>query len=156
MRALRLVGLLAAMLLATAGSCEQEDPLEPLDQCGTGLEPAADLSGNWSLTARGENSGCDDPTRDGDFRIETQGAFQVAASGETLSLVPNTVTGGLSFNGRVNGTCVEFQLYEGDPATALTYFGAMNATGSQITGEVFNDDDAGCTSTGTFVVDVTN
>ncbi len=140
-------------LLSSAMACDEEDPLETLDGCGSTLPASADPSGTWYLDGDGERTGCDDEARDGSFSFETKRGFRVDLVGSELQLAePGAVP--LTLVGHVYGACVEFQLYEGDPSTALTYKGSLSPSGSQITGEFYNDDSLGCVETGSFTVDV--
>lgn len=153
MRHLRLAGLAAAALLLSASACEEESPLEELIGCGTPMPATADPTGTWYLQGDGERTGCDDSSHDGSFSFETKQGFAVALVGNELELAqPGSVP--ITLLGHVYGDCIEFQLYEGDPSTALTYKGTLGPSGTLITGEFYNDDNEGCVETGDFTVDV--
>jgi hypothetical protein len=153
MRPFKLAGLSVIALLLAAAACDEEGPLEELTGCGTARPATSDPTGTWYLQGDGERTGCDDSSHDGSFSFETRQGFFVNLVGNELELAdPGAVP--ITLLGHVYGDCIEFQLYEGDPSTALTYKGSLSPSGSLITGEFYNDDNEGCVETGDFTVDV--
>lgn len=89
--------------------------------------PAADVAGDWTLSAEGSRGDCTDRTLDGELTLRSAAAFAVAASAVSTEAGMPTASLTLAraypvaFTGEVIGRCVRFRLTEPNDAGQVRY-----------------------------------
>jgi len=151
--------VVATLLLASCDPYADDNDLSNTqDPCNVAAG-VIDVSGPWRLEASGERDGCYDPRYDGDFDLEATRTLSVSqrsaddgAGYEDELYLFNPITG-LTFSGRVLGSCVEFETTEFDRGERLHYFfsGKLEDFNS-VRGRFFGDGPVGCQSDGGFKV----
>jgi hypothetical protein len=152
-----LLGLLAA---PGCGDMEGSSPdvfeYDPCDEAmGTRI-----VRGDWRLTGRGTRRACEDPLLNGSFEFIPL-SLTVAQDGEALRLAPPVVIPDGEFElrqGRVRGSCIDFQLVEIDATGGITEytFTGNVLTSGRIVGEFAGTGPGACQTTGHFAVSLSD
>jgi uncharacterized protein (TIGR03382 family) len=102
----------------------------------------ANVSGEWLLRADGELEDCPEGAPEGDVFLDVDVSFRVeqsdgAGGPATLFLERAVVVdgGSLSFDGEVDGDCVDFTIHETGPGYDLTYVFEGDIDGTEIDGD---------------------
>jgi MYXO-CTERM domain-containing protein len=119
-----------------------------------------EVGGTWTLSGEGERSDCRQDKLNDDLRLKSGMSFDVVMQpsgvdqARALAKGPALASGAFTFEGKVDGSCVDFATTETGSGFSLDLTFAGDAAGRQIEGDFSGSGPESCELDGTFRVTI--
>lgn len=152
---------LAAALVWGCGDSAAPPPAVPSGDCRD-AEVNAAVGGDWTISGSGRREGCDDPARDGEFRLQAVRPLEVSQdpdpeepSADRLSSRAGAgEEGEFALAGRVAGNCVDFDVSREIDGESFTMRFRGELAGSRLVGGFAGTAPGGCRTEGELQIDL--